>query len=516
REELEEKEIIQSKPNTDTTSTQLQRQPEEEEEEEILQTKPITDQETPLIQRQVEREGGAELQTNSKAGGKHAIEPGLESRISGLKGGGQPLDASTQKFFETRFGHDFSHVRVHTGNPAEDAAKSVNARAFTLGNNVVMGSGEFRPQSRSGQHLLAHELTHVVQQGAADRTTGVVDEVHGPAGRKALVNGHKGGERVQRKATAARVDPLCKDYVYFIEKVLIEGQIVDLKATPNVEKRLDLIRELKWIWRCGSEAEKSEVKTKLETGLGAEEAIAIWKEVGTPFGGYRGAFPGYYRRGGKKHLKRLGVSEIKAFESFAYDSQNSSSATFRTGREVAATNEAAILTATDILYFYGHQYAQYNAPGVFANGTQTQFIDLRALAGKGDFSRVKIIVSTSCATCCKEAVETFASIFSNAVILGYRKSAPLKGSVVRKDFDKGIRNLKRPLLLDEPVDVNAIIGVWKSVVERHHPTDETRLPGYYQGGVVHYLELGTWKSMPATGASNSCRKKGGTIEEAAP
>jgi hypothetical protein len=175
--------------------------------------------------------------------------------------------------------------------------------------------------------------------------------------------------------------------------------------------------------------------------------------------------------------------------------------------------EAPVLVATDLLYFWGHQFAQYDNPGVFSNGTMTQFLDLRALAGKGDFSRVKLIVSTSCATCCKEAVETFATIFPNAVILGYRKGAPKFGEVVRTDFEKGIQSLKRPLLLDEPVDVNAIIGVWKSVVKRHHPNENKSLPGYYQSGTVHYLEMGTWKSMPATGTNNSCRKKGSTIEE---
>ena len=190
-------------------------------------------------------------------------------------------------------------------------------------------------------------------------------------------------------------------------------------------------------------------------------------------------------------------------------------ATFRSRRESAAVTEAPTLAATDLLYFYGHQYAQYSNPGVFANGTQTQFIDLRSLAGKGDFSRVKLIVSTSCATCCKEAIDTFAPIFPNAVILGYRKSAPIDGDAVRNDFDKGIHTLKRPLLLDQPVDVNAIIGVWKSVVKRHHPKESKRLPGYYQGGTVHYLEDGIWDSMNATDAENTCKKKGTTLDEAA-
>ena len=173
------------------------------------------------------------------------------------------------------------------------------------------------------------------------------------------------------------------------------------------------------------------------------------------------------------------------------------------------------MSATDLLYFYGHQYAQYNSPGVFANFTQTEFIDLRALAGKGDFSRVKLLISTSCATCCQEAVSVFSSLFPNVVILGFRRSAPEKGDAMRNAFDSGIKNLKRPLLLNEPVDVSAIIGVWKSVAQTRFPKEAASQPAYYQAGTVYYLEMGTWKSLPATDPANSCKKKGSTVEEAA-
>ena len=145
--------------------SKLQRQSANEEEEETLQTKPLAGQITPLIQRQEEPpEEEKELQAKSKTGEITAGTPNLESRINNLKGGGQPLDSSTRTFFEPRFGHDFSHVRVHTESSAADTAKSINARAFTLGNHVVMGSGEYHPNSRSGQRLLGHELTHVIQQ----------------------------------------------------------------------------------------------------------------------------------------------------------------------------------------------------------------------------------------------------------------------------------------------------------------------------------------------------------------
>lgn len=89
----------------------------------------------------------------------------LSSRISGLHGKGSPLPDNTRQFFENRLSHDFSDVRVHTDNNAGALARSVNARAFTTGNDIVFAGGQYAPDSTPGKKLLAHELTHVVQQG---------------------------------------------------------------------------------------------------------------------------------------------------------------------------------------------------------------------------------------------------------------------------------------------------------------------------------------------------------------
>jgi hypothetical protein len=94
----------------------------------------------------------------------------IESGIDALIGGGQPLSESTRSFFEPRFGSDFSHVRVHTGDRAAEAARSIDARAFTTGRDIVFGSGQYSPGTTSGKHLLAHELTHVMQQEYGERT----------------------------------------------------------------------------------------------------------------------------------------------------------------------------------------------------------------------------------------------------------------------------------------------------------------------------------------------------------
>ena len=81
-----------------------------------------------------------------------------------LRSPGKALDAGTRSFMEPRFGQDFSQVRVHTDNKAANSARAVNARAYTVGQHVVFGPGEFAPDTTGGRHLLAHELTHTMQQ----------------------------------------------------------------------------------------------------------------------------------------------------------------------------------------------------------------------------------------------------------------------------------------------------------------------------------------------------------------
>ncbi|HEV7859190.1 MAG TPA: DUF4157 domain-containing protein, partial [Pyrinomonadaceae bacterium] len=88
-----------------------------------------------------------------------------------LQSSGQPLDPATRSFMESRFGADFGPVRVHSDALATEAASSVAARAFTVGQDIVFGAGEYEPQTEAGRQLLAHELTHTVQQGGgADGT----------------------------------------------------------------------------------------------------------------------------------------------------------------------------------------------------------------------------------------------------------------------------------------------------------------------------------------------------------
>ena len=128
-------------------------------EEEEMQRKPLEQEEEPLEKKEV-LQGKAE-------GDELEVSAGLETQIQSLRGGGQPLPESVRARFEPRFGQDFGGVRVHTGAQAAQVARSVNARAFTVGKDVAFGAGQYSPDTDSGQRLLAHELTHVIQQTGA-------------------------------------------------------------------------------------------------------------------------------------------------------------------------------------------------------------------------------------------------------------------------------------------------------------------------------------------------------------
>jgi hypothetical protein len=84
-----------------------------------------------------------------------------------VRSAGQPLDSATRSFFEPRFGHDFSNVRLHTGSQAAESAHSIQALAYTAGHHIVFANGMYNPDTSEGRLLLGHELTHTIQQGAA-------------------------------------------------------------------------------------------------------------------------------------------------------------------------------------------------------------------------------------------------------------------------------------------------------------------------------------------------------------
>lgn len=161
----EEDETIQTKSIASTITPLIQRQElnedEENEAEDTIQTKPLT------VQRQEADEDENPVQLRSDAHSNRnqsRVESGVEHAIERTRGGGQPLPAALLGRMEKSFGADFSGVRVHADSESDSLNRSLHARAFTTGQDLFFNRGEYNPESRRGQELIAHELTHVVQQ----------------------------------------------------------------------------------------------------------------------------------------------------------------------------------------------------------------------------------------------------------------------------------------------------------------------------------------------------------------
>ncbi|WP_290057461.1 eCIS core domain-containing protein [Amycolatopsis solani] len=151
-------------------------------------------------------------------------------------GGGAPLDAATRTDMESRFGADFSDVRIHTDGAAHESAKSVNAQAYTVGSNIVFQRDKYDPGSDPGKHMLAHELTHVVQQrtGPVEGTdTGGGVKVSDPSDRferEAVAN----ADRLMSAPAPAPAAQRCEDGAAHEEPV--QRMTVQREEAPAAEE----------------------------------------------------------------------------------------------------------------------------------------------------------------------------------------------------------------------------------------------------------------------------------------
>jgi hypothetical protein len=94
----------------------------------------------------------------------------LESYVSNLSSGGHPLSDEVCNFYEPRFGYDFSSIRIHDNSQAHQSSASINALAYTQGNHIVFGKGQYQPDTKQGKQLLAHELVHTIQQKGSEQS----------------------------------------------------------------------------------------------------------------------------------------------------------------------------------------------------------------------------------------------------------------------------------------------------------------------------------------------------------
>lgn len=138
---------------------------------EEIQEKSISENITPLIQQKEEREGVMQMQPQeeedelqAKSNNPVEVKPSVESRLKSNSGNGAKMDRATRTEMERDFGADFNNVNIHTDESAVQMSKEIGAQAFTHGNDVYFNKGKYNPESKDGKHLLAHELTHTIQQ----------------------------------------------------------------------------------------------------------------------------------------------------------------------------------------------------------------------------------------------------------------------------------------------------------------------------------------------------------------
>jgi hypothetical protein len=203
-----------------------------------------------------------------------------------LRSPGRPLDGATQTFMEERFQRDFSGVRIHTDARASASAHALNARAYTVGRDVVFNAGEYAPQVDAGQRLIAHELAHVAQQRDAAASSGdcielgAVDDAHeleadavaeAVAGQRELVAMTTCGPRLQRSVLGAIGSALAAPFValyrvfggeYYYKETLQE-YLAGLKKGGDIEDKYDSDNKARACVKREGELGPYDVKTKI-------------------------------------------------------------------------------------------------------------------------------------------------------------------------------------------------------------------------------------------------------------
>ncbi|MEM9214880.1 MAG: DUF4157 domain-containing protein [Cyanobacteria bacterium P01_F01_bin.150] len=184
--------------------------------------------------------GGGNVPVQTK-GGDGSFDAGrkIEGQLKNSRGGGQPLQDGTRNFMESRFGNDFSKVRVHTNAESVQMNRDLSAQAFTHGNDIYFNSGKYSPESTSGKRLLAHELTHTIQQTGPSAVSPKRLDKKASKGNKHTVSR-------KPQAIAAKVAPKIQTQLivgavgdrYEQEADRMADQVMQLQDPPPISRRM--------------------------------------------------------------------------------------------------------------------------------------------------------------------------------------------------------------------------------------------------------------------------------------
>ncbi len=190
-----------------------------------------------FVQRLLAKSNSVQREPVGLAGGEVSSE--LQGRIEQARGGGQALDSNVGAHIGQALGADFSNVRVHTDSQSDTLNRSLSAKAFTLGSDIFFSQGAYNPGSSSGQALLAHELTHVVQQGAGRVNKAQTKLTVGPAGDKYEEEADEVARQVRRApASPAPIARMLKSEIKRQENKVVQRRIMLDGVAANLSSLL--------------------------------------------------------------------------------------------------------------------------------------------------------------------------------------------------------------------------------------------------------------------------------------
>ncbi|WP_378176250.1 DUF4157 domain-containing protein [Aquimarina sp. SS2-1] len=162
---MEEDEAVQKQEEEEAVQAMEEKEPvQKQEEEEAVQAKCDACENEESVQK-MGKEEEVQTKSNPNANPSNKVEQSsIESRLQSSKGKGKPISGEAKREMESGFGADFSNVTIHTDSNAVQMSQELGAQAFTHGNDVYFNNGKYHPDSKAGKHLLAHELTHTIQQ----------------------------------------------------------------------------------------------------------------------------------------------------------------------------------------------------------------------------------------------------------------------------------------------------------------------------------------------------------------
>jgi hypothetical protein len=478
---------------------------------------------TPIIQRacahcEKEKEQPAQRkETDASKGGFTA--PDSVSRT--ISRGGSALDSNAKTFMESRFNRSFDNVQVHTDSEAAASARDISARAYTSGNHIVFGDGQYQPNTEGGRHLLAHELTHTVQQGniiQRDNKVIVQDEdvksLQKNISDKEWMTAYYLLNRQWMVFMLKKLDALTEPEISLLisnadvamnapGSMLGEGGknriLSALLAVKSVKKGdmpdtdIEIAKEkglsIKFDQRVAIIAYLSRSKSKAAKKL----ALILNK----PFLGYTASAYDFSDRF-LKHSDKLGFDIESNTKSLPQTSWDKDDPDPQTQPDTAAATSS--FEKSDMVFFSGHQYAQYKRPGLFTNEASNSCFSIGAISKK--INKVKLVVSTSCATICKDTAKIFTSIFPNALVLGYKYSAPSNGGTVSTAFVNSLVS-KGAIDLTSSSGIDAVKDSWKKVTITN-PGKEGQ-PGMLFNDEVEFYNGKEWQKAKADSAENDCK-----------